>query len=105
MDNQGITADQMARIQAQQAQQRSGFGSVLGGGGLFGGLVSQFGGVCSVPSFGRLAAARSRGSNDLFAALQAQGGIAPAHKRARKVRDYSENLTQKEEKILPIDKR
>lgn len=89
-----MTEQEMTMLQAQQ--QQCGFISGLGG-GLFRG---PFGGA-GLPS-----QQSARLSNQQLMSRLCEAGIAePACKRKYKVRDYSENLIQKEEKILPIEKR
>ncbi len=106
MDNQGITAEQARMMQMQAAQQSGGL-SGLGGSGLFGGIAAGFGGAFLSPSFSGLPSRQSaRLSNQRLMSQLCEAGTAePSRKRSYKVRDYSENLIQKEEKILPIERR
>lgn len=130
MDNQGITAQRLAAMQAQQqgpfsggifgslqsassllspfrepvvsqqfaqARQQSGLGGLLGstGSGIFGPPLlpaSRYKRRPSSPT-GPMAEGPYVSSSELLSS------------RPKKIRDYSEHLTQKDEKILPIDKR
>ena len=109
MDNQGITAEQLRMREMQAAQQAFGFGS----GGLFSDTL--------IPSSGGLAAQNIQRSflgpfGGVVSQQIAQSSIRPElawqslaeclpSKPKKRVRDYSEHLTRKDEKILPLEKR
>lgn len=118
MDNQGITAQQIAMMQAQQ-QRDFGLGGLLGstGSGIFGPPLlpasrykrrpsSLTGAMEEGPyvSSGDQTVAKDTGvkpEDAYMAKLQ----CASVRRRFGKPKDYSEHLTRKDEKILPIDKR
>ena len=102
MDNQGITAEQARMMQMQAAQQSGGLSGL--GGGLFGGIASGFEGAFPSPSFGGSLVFRSTQESEAAMAI-AVPDITRKPGRPPKIKDYSEHLTRKEEKILPIEKR
>lgn len=105
MDNQGKTAEQIVAIQAEalQDQQSRGFGI----GGLVGG---QGAGIFDSPALQQFAQARQQMalSSQILAAQVARERTNDAGllgSPIKKSKDYSEHLTRKDEKILPIEKR